>query len=65
MLYNIVAAIGLLLIFEGVLPSTNPQLWRRLIQALAAQSERSLRLMGFVSLVAGLIIVLLAHQFLS
>lgn len=64
MVYIVVAAIGLLLVFEGILPLALPQLWRRLVIAMLAQSDRALRITGLVSMLLGMSIVLVAHYFL-
>lgn len=51
---DLAAAFGLLLIFEGMLPFTSPQGLKRAMAGLAAASDRSLRIIGLASMVAGL-----------
>lgn len=46
-------ALCLLLVFEGILPFLYPTRWRRVVVSLATVSDRQLRLMGFISMCAG------------
>lgn len=55
-------AVGLLFVFEGILPFLSPSSWRQLIQQVATQSDKSLRVMGLVSMLVGLLIVSIAHN---
>lgn len=50
-------AIGLVFVFEGLLPFLLPDVWRRTMQKLVLQSNQSLRLFGFVSMMVGLILL--------
>ena len=47
----------LLLILEGILPFVYPQRWRGLVQQLALVSNRALRVTGFLSMMAGVILL--------
>lgn len=51
------SAVGLLFVFEGLLPSLSPHFWRKLMQQMLHQSDRALRVMGLVSMLIGLVIV--------
>lgn len=55
-------AIGLLFVFEGILPFLSPPFWRRLMQHMFMQSDRALRIMGLVSMLIGLVLVSVAHD---
>jgi uncharacterized protein YjeT (DUF2065 family) len=57
MLEDIGRAIALMLIFEGVMPFTAPSRWREMAQMLATVNERSMRLIGLVSMVIGLLLL--------
>jgi len=57
---DLLAAICLLFVFEGLLPLVAPRLWKQAIARLLDASERSLRIGGGVMVVLGL----LALQFL-
>ena len=54
---DLAAALGLLLVIEGLLPFLNPSGIRRALAAVAAQSDASLRIAGAVSMIAGLIVL--------
>jgi len=54
-------AIGLLFVFEGMFPFLSPEKWRRYVQQIVKQDDRSLRTMGLVLMVVGLIIVTIMH----
>jgi uncharacterized protein YjeT (DUF2065 family) len=52
-------ALGLVFVFEGLLPFLGPRLWRRLMQQMIIKNDRSLRLFGLVSMLLGLSILYL------
>jgi uncharacterized protein YjeT (DUF2065 family) len=54
-------AIGLVFVFEGLTPFLAPKLWRRAMQQMFLQSDKSLRTFGLVSMLIGLVIVYLAR----
>jgi uncharacterized protein YjeT (DUF2065 family) len=56
-------ALGLVLIVEGLAYALAPSLLERMLQLLADTPEQALRLMGALSIVAGLILIWLAHVF--
>jgi uncharacterized protein len=58
-----VTAIGLLFVFEGILPFLSPNFWRRMMQQLFIQNDHALRIMGFISMLIGLILVCVARDF--
>ncbi|OGT58328.1 MAG: hypothetical protein A3F14_03420 [Gammaproteobacteria bacterium RIFCSPHIGHO2_12_FULL_43_28] len=58
----LLSAIGLLFVFEGILPFLSPRTWRSLIAQMIAQSDRALRIMGLVSMLVGLTLVSVAHD---
>lgn len=47
----------LMLVLEGIIPFLYPQRWRNLVQQLALVSNTALRITGFVSMMAGVIIL--------
>jgi len=59
---DLAAAFGLLLVFEGVLPFASPQGLKRAMVGLAATSDRSLRVAGLASMVAGLVLLWLIRS---
>ena len=57
------SAVGLLLVFEGILPFLSPPLWRRMVQQMITQNDRTLRIIGLISMLVGLLLVCIAHDF--
>lgn len=55
------AALGLLLVIEGVLPFLNPAGIRRALATVSAQSDKTLRIAGAVSMFAGLAVLWLVR----
>lgn len=56
------AAIGLMLVAEGILPFVAPQAWRESFQRLMQLKDGQLRFIGLVALLAGTMIVLWATR---
>ena len=54
MQHNLLAAIGLVFVLEGLLPFLTPRLWRRAMQQMMMQSDRTLRIFGLTSMLLGL-----------
>jgi uncharacterized protein YjeT (DUF2065 family) len=54
---EILVAIGLVLILEGILPFLNPAAWRRALLTLTQMDDRWLRIMGLSSMLVGLLII--------
>lgn len=61
----LIAAIGLLFVFEGILPFSSPHLWRQMVARAALQNDRSLRIMGLASMLFGLLVIIIARVFFS
>lgn len=55
---NLGFALALVLIAEGLLLFLSPTLWRHTFERLAALEDGQLRFVGFVSLLAGLLLLL-------
>lgn len=60
--YIIVTALGLFLVFEGILPFLSPRIWRWILQQIFIQSDQTVRLTGLLSMLFGLGLVTLAHH---
>ncbi len=54
---DLLAALALYLVLEGVLPFLNPQAMRRIMLSLANIADAHLRLWGLVSMSLGLILL--------
>ena len=48
------AALALVLVLEGILPFLNPAAVRRMLEAVSQVDDRSMRVSGLVSMMAGL-----------
>ena len=48
------AALALVLVLEGILPFLNPAAVRRMLEAVSQVDDRSMRISGLVSMMAGL-----------
>lgn len=53
MWYELAKAVCLLLVLEGVMPFIAPGRWRQMAQRLAQVDDRSMRIAGAVSMLAG------------
>ena len=56
----VIAGIALMLVIEGILPFTAPQLWRDTFRKLIEMSDGQIRFGGLISMVLGLVILFLA-----
>jgi len=54
---DLLAALALYLVLEGVMPFLSPPSVKRLLQALSSLQDRQLRLFGLASMSAGLILL--------
>lgn len=54
---QLVIAISLMLVLEGILPFLYPQRWRNLVARLSEIDDRQLRMAGLASMVAGVILL--------
>lgn len=55
------AALGLVFILEGLMPFLMPDRWRSMMQHMMVQSNKTLRVMGFVSMLIGLSVLYLVR----
>jgi uncharacterized protein YjeT (DUF2065 family) len=60
-LSDLLAALGLFLVFEGIAPFLNPAAVKRALARLAAVGDRELRIAGLGSMLAGVIVLFLAR----
>ena len=58
---SLLAAVGLVLVLEGLLPFLFPRLWRDTFRKLLELSDGQLRFMGLISMLVGLGIVFLTR----
>ena len=55
------AAIGLMLVLEGVLPLTAPKLWREIFRQMLELKDGQIRFIGLASVALGVAIVLVTR----
>jgi uncharacterized protein YjeT (DUF2065 family) len=53
MWHDLIVALCLVMVIEGAMPFLNPQSWRNMIFKVVQLNDRSLRIMGFVSMLIG------------
>jgi uncharacterized protein YjeT (DUF2065 family) len=56
------AALGLLLVFEGVLPFLSPTGMKRVLASVSGQTDRALRIAGAASMFAGVVVLWLIRS---
>ncbi len=54
-------ALSLVLVIEGVMPFLNPNRFRDTMQTLIGMDNTSIRTVGFLSMLAGIILLYLVH----
>jgi uncharacterized protein len=57
---NLIAAVALMLVIEGLLPFLAPGLWRETFRKMTEMSDGQLRFIGLISLLGGLSLLFLA-----
>jgi uncharacterized protein YjeT (DUF2065 family) len=58
---DILVALALVLVFEGILPFLDPTAWRRTALRAAQLNDRTLRLAGLGSMLVGLVLLHLSR----
>jgi uncharacterized protein YjeT (DUF2065 family) len=61
MIELVIAAFALMLVIEGILPFTAPRIWREAFKKFTEMSDGQIRFAGLTSMMAGLVILFLAH----
>jgi len=56
---SIIPALALVLVFEGMLPFLSPKGWREAMSQAARLPDKTLRILGFCSMLAGVIVLYL------
>jgi hypothetical protein len=58
MLWNdLLAALALVLVIEGMVPFLNPQSLRRMLEMVSQLDDRTLRITGLVSMLCGVVML--------
>ena len=50
-------AFALFLVFEGLLPAINPQMYRQLVQLISEREDKPMRIIGISMMVLGAFII--------
>lgn len=58
---SLLAAFGLVLVLEGILPFLAPRLWREAFRKILELNDGQLRFMGLLSMLAGIGVVLVVR----
>lgn len=58
---DLLAAVALYLVIEGLLPFANPAGWKRSLALIAQLTDQQLRVFGLGSIIAGLILLYLVR----
>ncbi len=58
---DLLSALGLMLVLEGLMPFASPANWRKMMQQLGTAPDSSLRVIGAISMVVGLLILYFAR----
>ncbi|XOZ34972.1 DUF2065 domain-containing protein [Halomonadaceae bacterium KBTZ08] len=58
---DLLTALALVFIIEGVMPFLYPQRWQRLVEFLAQVAPSSMRWAGFASMLVGVILLYVAR----
>tara|TARA_B100001123_G_scaffold87015_1_gene99937 strand:- start:90 stop:275 length:186 start_codon:yes stop_codon:yes gene_type:complete len=54
---DLLAGIALVLVFEGILPFLSPARYRHTMKLAAQMNDKTMRIIGLVSMVAGLFVL--------
>ena len=59
---DLLAALAIVCVIEGVMPFVNPAGMKRLLNRMAAMEEREMRIVGLVSMLVGVAILYLVRS---
>jgi hypothetical protein len=59
---DLLAALAIVCIIEGILPFINPAGMKRVLSRMAAVEEREMRIMGLASMLVGLLVLFLVRS---
>ena len=60
---DFLAAVALILVIEGVMPFLSPDTMRRTMQQITRLPDRTLRIIGLVSMIGGSLLLYWVRQF--
>ncbi|WP_199244048.1 DUF2065 domain-containing protein [Bacterioplanes sanyensis] len=59
---QLMLALGLFLVFEGLLPFASPGQWRQLVMKVAQSDDRTIRMTGLISMLLGLAVLYITNH---
>ncbi|NOZ11034.1 MAG: DUF2065 domain-containing protein [Gammaproteobacteria bacterium] len=59
---DLFAAVALVMVIEGIMPFLSPDRMRRMMATVSQMSDHQLRVMGLVSMVAGVLFLVLSKS---
>lgn len=62
MWHDILLALALVLVIEGLLPFLNPAGFRHAMQLIAQMDDKQLRVSGFTSMIAGVLLMYMINR---
>jgi len=57
----LLSAIALIFVIEGIMPFLSPATWRRTLVLISEMENGSLRIMGFISMIFGILLLYLVR----
>ncbi|NVJ62171.1 MAG: DUF2065 domain-containing protein [Gammaproteobacteria bacterium] len=60
---DLLTALALVLVIEGILPFVKPAKWRAIVVLVAQQSDSAIRKIGLISMLLGLVSVILIRAY--
>lgn len=61
--YDLIIALALVLILEGLMPFLAPNLWRLMASFMVKKSDNVLRIIGFVLMLIGIGVLYIVHAY--
>lgn len=58
---HLAIGVSLMLVVEGVIPFLYPRRWKSMVETLARVDDRTMRIMGLISMLLGLGLLYLVH----
>lgn len=55
--HDLAVALALVMVFEGIFPFINPNAWRKMLTEIMRYSHSSIRIMGLLSMLSGLLLL--------
>lgn len=60
---SFLSALALVFVLEGLIPFSFPERWKQLLRKVIEQQSSVLRMTGFFSMLVGVVLLTIVHQF--